>query len=336
MDNFNGSFGNSFFSQMTFEELEKKEREKENLKKLGSYTGMAVLANIFLQNILFVVLELLGLTHKYINDSVFSSGLDIIASVVSLLVPFIIASKKMKRYSCVETAFCVGKPYKSSLMPAAVVAGVGVCMGANIISSYINAIFNSFGYEPAVLDFNLPEGIGGFVLSIFRMAIVAGVVEELSFRGSVMGNLRYYGDNFAIVMSSIIFGMVHGNFTQIPFALIAGISMGYFSVKTGTIWTGVIIHIINNLLSVILTYAPDVIGEENSLALQALIIYGFVGAGLAAMVYFYNKTKDTPLSRGRSVLDATEKTKAYFLNAPLIISAVYFVAMSFLMVTETG
>lgn len=330
------NFDNSFFSSMSPELFEKREREKYNLKKLGYYTGIAVLANIILQNMLFVVLELLGLSQKYYNDAVFSSGLDIIATVVSLLLPFVAANKKMSRYSGVKTAFYIGRPYRKSLMLPAIIAGVGLCMGANIISSYMVAVFNSFGYEPAMLDFNMPEGIGGFVLSVFRMAVVAGVVEEFALRGSVMGNLRYYGDGFAIVISSIIFGIIHGNFLQMPFALLAGFVMGYLSVKTGTIWTGIIIHIINNFMSVIFSYLPDVIGETNNNIAQAIVIYGLTGIGIAAITYFNNKTKDIPLNKGGSALDITEKARAYFFNAPLIISLIYFMAMSFLMIAETG
>lgn len=336
MNDFNSSFGSNCFSQLSYEAFEKKEREKSNLKKLGFYTGMAVLVNIFMQNAVSVLLELMGLSQKYYSDGVFSSGLDIIISVVSMLVPFIVASKKMSRYSCVETAFCVGKPYRTSLMLPAVIGGVGICMGANIISSYMVAVFNSFGYEPAVLDFNMPEGVGGFVLSMFRMAIAAGIIEEFAFRGGVMGNLRYYGDGFAIAMAAVVFAVIHGNFMQIPFALLSALGMGYFSVKTGTIWTGVIIHVINNALSVILSYATDIIGAEKSMVAQSILIYALVGAGIAATVYFCNKTKDIPLSKGGSILSETEKAKVYLLNAPMVISFVYFIVMSlFLMVAIT-
>ena len=66
-----------------------------------------------------------------------------------------------------------------------------------------------------------------------------------------MGNLRKYGDKFALLASALVFAVMHGNLVQAPFALIAGFGLGYLSIKTGTIWTGIAIHAANNLISVI-------------------------------------------------------------------------------------
>ena len=221
-------------------------------------------------------------------------------------------------------------------MLPAVVAGVGCCMGANIITNYISLIFNNFGYEPSNIDFSLPEGFSGFVMSLFRVVIVAGVIEEVIMRGYTLGNLRFYGDKFAIAMSAVVFALIHGNFTQIPFAFLSAFGLGYFSVKTGTLWTGVIIHIVNNLISVVFYYTPEFIGEELNVFLQVIIIYGSVIAGAFALSFFNSKTKDIPLQSGGSVLGTKEKLKAYFLNVPMIISVLYFVIVSFAGVTETA
>ncbi len=335
MQSFNNSFNsNRFFGEIPPEIFMRKEKEKSDLKKVGFYTGVAILGNILAQNAMLVFLQAFNLTDKYLNDGVFSTGLDIIFTVVSLLLPFMLVGRKMNEYSSVERVFYLGGPYRNSLMLPAVVAGVGCCMGANIVTNYISVIFNNFGYEPSDLDFNLPDGAGGFVLSMFRMAIIAGLVEEIAMRGYTLGNLRFYGDKFAIIMSSIVFAVIHGNFTQIPFALISAFGLGYFSVKTGTMWTGVIIHIINNAISVSLYYLTDLIGEQSSLWLQLLIIYGFIGLGIVSLIYFNSKTRDIPLSNGNSILDSSEKTKAYFSSVPMIISIAYFIIISILSITK--
>lgn len=334
MNNYNSSFEGRFYQGFSPEYFMRKQKEKADLKKVGFYTGVAIVGNIVVQNVLVVLLQIFGLGEKYLKDGVFSAGFDIIFTILALLLPFLLVSRKMNSHASVGRVFYLGGPYRKGLMLPAVVAGVGCCMGANIVTNYISAIFNNFGYEPSDLEFNLPDGPWGVILSLFRMAVIAGIVEEITMRGYVLGNLRFYGDGFAIVMSSLVFAVIHGNFTQIPFAFISAFGLGYFSVKTGTMWTGVIIHMLNNALSVIFYYTPDIIGEDANLWLQFVIIYGLIAAGVACTVHFNNKTKDIPLYKGGSVLENNEKVKAYFSSLPMIISVVYFIIISIISITE--
>ncbi|MBE6773450.1 MAG: CPBP family intramembrane metalloprotease [Clostridia bacterium] len=314
----------------------RKHQEQENLKKVGFYTGLAILGTILIQNVLVVALAAFGLQDRYFDDGIFASGFDIMLSILSLLMPFMIAGRAMNRYSSVGRVFYLGGPYRKSMMLPAVVAGVGCCMAANIVTTYISLIFNQFGYEPSSIDFSLPEGAFGFVMSLFRVVIVAGVVEEVIMRGYTLGNLRFYGDMFAIAMSSVVFALIHGNFTQIPFALLSAFGLGYFSVKTGTLWTGVIIHIINNFVSVIFYYTEGVIEENLNVMIQLAVIYGSVFIGFIAFAYFVSHTKDIPLMKGGSMLSSKEKLKAYFLNVPMIISVLYLIIVSVAGITEKG
>ena len=323
MNNFNGSFNNGWHYDAWLD-FTRKQKEKADLKKVGFYTGTAILLNILVQNVITIMLSAFGLADKYLNDGVFAAGFDILFTVAALFVPFALVGKKMKAHSGAERVFYLGAPYRGSDMPVAVIAGVGCCMGANIVTNYISAIFNNFGYEASNLEFNLPDGIGGFLLSLVRMAVVAGIVEEIAMRGYVLGNLRRYGDGFAIAMSSVVFAVIHGNFTQMPFALISAFGLGYFSVKTGTMWTGVIIHMINNAVSVIFYYISEQSGENDNLLLQALVIYGLIFAGIVCAARFVSRTKDIPLYSGESILTTGEKLKAYFSSVPMIISLVYF------------
>ena len=66
-------------------------------------------------------------------------------------------------------------------------------------------------------------------LGIISIVVMAPLVEELLFRGAIQGylmrkwNMPYLG----IVISSLIFGVVHGNPAQIPFAFVVGMALGW-------------------------------------------------------------------------------------------------------------
>lgn len=301
----------------------KKELEKKALRKLGIYMGGAILLSILFQNILVLLLQLFSLYDRYYSDAYFSSAVDIIIVVVGMLLPFVIFGGKMKKASGTAQPLMLGKPYKASLMLPAVLAGLGFCMLGNIINSYISAFFSSVNVEFTSPEIPMAEGIGGIILTFFRVAITAAIVEELSFRGFVMGNLRFYGDGFAIAISSVMFALLHGNMVQAPFALMAGFALGYLSVKTGTIWTGVIIHALNNSLSIVVYYLTEHYGQEAILGFYVLLLYGTIVLGTASFAYFALRTRNRPLFNGGSVLSAGEKIKAYFLNLPMLVTVAY-------------
>lgn len=114
-------------------------------------------------------------------------------------------------------------------------------------------------------------------LGIISIVVMAPLVEELLFRGAIQGylmrkwNMPYLG----IVISSLIFGVVHGNPAQIPFAFVVGMALGWMYYLTGSLIPGILMHFINNGSSVLL-YAlsgdPDAtmissLGENGALAL---------------------------------------------------------------------
>ena len=83
------------------------------------------------------------------------------------------------------------------------------------------------------------------VISLY--ALVGPVAEEVVFRGFIMDRLLPYGKGFAIVLSAVLFGVMHGNFLQGLFAFggRAGIWLccgGIFSEMV------CLIHVINNMV----------------------------------------------------------------------------------------
>lgn len=303
----------------------RKEAEKKKLRRLGLYTGGAILATVFVQNAIVLFLQLFNLTDRYYSDAYFSSAVDIIITVAGMLVPFAIFGIKLREISGEAQPVALSRPQKKAPVLAAIIAGVGFCIAGNIVNSYISMFFSNMDVEFSSPEISMAEGVGGIILTFFRVAVTAAIVEELSFRGFVMGNLRFYGDGFAIAVSSFIFAAVHGNMVQAPFALMAGFALGYFSVKTGTLWTGVIIHALNNALSVIVYYLSEHYGQENMAIAYTLFIYATIAAGMLCFAYFQSKTRHIRLSAGQSILNTKEKVSAFFLNATMIVTIIYVI-----------
>ena len=77
--------------------------------------------------------------------------------------------------------------------------------------------------------------------------LLGPVAEEILFSGLVLRSLQPYGKRFAIVISSLLFGLFHGNLMQAPFAFVVGLVMGYVAMEYHIGWA-VALHLINNLV----------------------------------------------------------------------------------------
>ncbi|MCL2492688.1 MAG: CPBP family intramembrane metalloprotease [Clostridiales bacterium] len=85
---------------------------------------------------------------------------------------------------------------------------------------------------------------------------VGPVFEELVFRGALLGGLRRYGENFAIILSSLMFGFFHMVVLQIPFAFFIGLLLGYVASRY-SLRASIALHMAVNALSTLLTMLPS-------------------------------------------------------------------------------
>jgi sodium transport system permease protein len=89
---------------------------------------------------------------------------------------------------------------------------------------------------------------------LLLLAIVPAVCEELAFRGFILSGMRHMGHKWrAIVVSSIFFGLAHGVFQQSLVASVLGMLLGYVAIQTGSIFPGMLFHMLHNGLQILST-----------------------------------------------------------------------------------
>lgn len=135
-------------------------------------------------------------------------------------------------------------------------------------------------------------------LGIFSIVIMAPLMEELLVRGGMQGHLmrKWKNPMWAIVVSSLIFGLIHGNPVQIFFAFLSGMALGWVYYRTGSLLPCMLMHFINNGTSVLLFHLP---GGEDETMTEALgtagaICLALVGVALTVWSIWYIKTRLIP------------------------------------------
>lgn len=104
------------------------------------------------------------------------------------------------------------------------------------------------GYTPYMVGFER-------VISYLLLAVIAPICEELVFRGFLYGKLRILVPKWlAIILTSLLFGIIHlqWNVGVVVFAM--SIITCILREVTGTIYAGMLVHIINNSVAFYLVY----------------------------------------------------------------------------------
>lgn len=136
-------------------------------------------------------------------------------------------------------------------------------------------------------------GIWGFL----AIAVFGPVCEEITFRGAVEGTLLQFTSPWkAILWSALLFGIIHMNPIQIPFAFVLGLLLGWLYYKTGSLVPAIFSHFINNAIGFITMRTMDnsetitgLLGKETAFSLMAVSLILFI-----VLLICFNKTIGKP------------------------------------------
>jgi len=137
----------------------------------------------------------------------------------------------------------------------------------------MEAGLNAIGYT-SELAMEMATGNSMSISMLLYAGIIGPIVEELVYRGIIMRSLEKYGTSLAIVVSSVFFGIMHGNIPQAIFAFLVGLILGYTASRYSIVWSTVL-HIINNLVFGELFSHALMFLPEN---VQNIIFYALTGA----------------------------------------------------------
>lgn len=185
-------------------------------------------------------------------DAQITSSVQALANILILYVLAIAVTSKLLGYHFDGSLY--KKPKRLGKAISWFVPMYGAGQAANIAVMAIS--FFIVQNRSAVEDTLIPivssgTGRGAWYLAFLfiQMAVLAPVFEEYWFRGVIQSSLAPYGNGFAILVSSLCFGMAHGNIHQFCYTVIVGICLGYVRYATGSLVPTMIMHAIFNSIA---------------------------------------------------------------------------------------
>lgn len=135
------------------------------------------------------------------------------------------------------------------------------------------------------------------VLNVFIIALLPAIGEELCFRGVLQRIFIRMVRNpiGGILLTAFFFSALHFQFEGFLPRLFLGILLGAFYWYSGSLWTSILAHFVNNALQVIVvSYAPKFISENPSIPLFPTAISM---VAVFAMLYYIRKESTVTYER---------------------------------------
>ncbi len=176
---------------------------------------------------------------------------------------------------------------------------------------------------------------------LLSIAIAPAVFEELVMRGVILD--AYRGQNLytVIVMNGFLFGIFHMNINQFIYTFFIGVLLALSVYYTNSIFAGMIIHFMNNLLSIIALKYPLswyakvemwLYGIETPLDLVRFVVFGIVSFILAFRLVNLLGRKN----RKRYLHDAASVSFERVMDWPLAVLCALFLVLSTVLTMTLG
>lgn len=191
-----------------------------------------------------------------------------------------------------------------------------------------------------------------FMVNLLLMAIIPAISEEFVFRGVLFHTYRKDSVLYGVVISGVVFGLMHLNFNQFSYAFVLGIIFALIIEATGSIYATIIAHFIINGNSVVwMTISDKILNVmgRSSQDIQSQItpeylmmsagVYGIIAIGTTALaigVYIWIAKHCKRENHLRAVFMIRKGENKFSLkraiSIPLIISII--VCLSYMIYTE--
>lgn len=208
------------------------------------------------------------------------------------------------------------------------------------VSTLFNGLISFFGYNPPLSGMSGAEytplfpNWANFLIQIGTVAVLPAICEEFLHRGVLLNGLKGIGIKKAIIISSLLFGLIHFNINQFFYAFVLGMLMALVCVVSKSIFPAIIIHFTNNAISVYISSAENYgwLGknfynylnnflQSNNAFLTFFACFTFLALVVFLMVILIGKLfKISTLNRVQKVINSiyTDDEKAT-TNSPIVI-----------------
>ncbi|MBQ5708410.1 MAG: CPBP family intramembrane metalloprotease [Anaerotignum sp.] len=156
--------------------------------------------------------------------------------------------------------------------------------------SYVMSLFFPNPVEQSVTGIHA----SGLILSMLSVAVIPAFLEEVFSRGILLSGYRFLGKWKAAFFSALLFGLLHMNPQQLPYAFVVGFLFCFLVERTDSLYASILPHMVINGTTVISIFTEGagmgpVEMETSAILLTLLLMALFSLPWLAFLFYLFLK-----------------------------------------------
>ena len=296
--------------------------EKKLIRQASGGLAICMIVYMLLASLLselaYLFIRFLSFSPFYfLNSELVSQLLTAGVQIFALLIPFSIYCLviKIPRHIAVPLRSINLSSTFTAIFISRGFAVIGVlCVAA------ISALLALLGLESPGSPITFPSDPLAKVLFCLNMTVIPAMFEEMAFRGVVMQSLRRFGDGFALLCSSILFAIAHGDIVSIPNAFVMGLVLGYFVLYSGSLWTGVIVHLLHNAIVLLEACLIPTGNDALYAAISVALLLFQLMIGLGTSLLFVRQTpKAFAIPKSNTINGENSKLRIFFSSVPMVI-----------------
>ena len=204
--------------------------------------------------------------------------------------------------------------------------------------TYISALFEGtlnflFGIQKYGNNFySFPQTVGGIIIYFISVVVTPALFEEFVFRYLALNALQKYGNAFAIVVSSVLFGFIHASTNAFFFATALGMFSAYIAIKTKSICFSVILHAVVNSTAMVMEYLGGALSEQAYYLFNLIYLDVILAVSVISIFVFIKKKKKIELMENKNHVYIKGRTKLLgFWN---VLSIIFFLVVIWISISD--
>jgi membrane protease YdiL (CAAX protease family) len=227
--------------------------DSHRIEKNKKFPG-AIAAGVFFS--LTAILLTYGGVFLPIENDYLRSGLGEVLFVMAPALIFLIIGK----YSIKDTLnLRRTKPINYLIVPLLMITALPIVAVVNAIS--LGIIRLVFGRTLPVEQLKVAD-VPTLFIALLVVGVSAAVCEEILFRGLINKGYEKYGTLTSIVITSVLFGILHRDLQKSLGLILIGGLIGFIVYKTKSIYTCMVAHFTNNAIIVFMLFSTSSKLEE--------------------------------------------------------------------------
>ena len=152
--------------------------------------------------------------------------------------------------------------------------------------SYLMALFFPNPVEQSI------EGIqqSGLIISMLSVAVIPAILEEVFSRGILLSGYQFLGKWKAALVSALLFGLLHMNPQQLPYAFVVGFIFCFLVERTDSLYASILPHMVINGTTVVSIFTQGAgtgpVELEQSVILVTLLLMALLSIPWLALLLF--------------------------------------------------